>query len=83
MMRKLALIGATVIGAVVVSASAISVKWSAERTLSVSQDKALAAVGRPATPGSVALSTAGQSDGRFGVATRRSVPLPFPGGPKV
>ena len=54
MMRKLALIGATVIGAVVVSASPISVKWSAERTLSVSQDKALAVVGRPATPGSVA-----------------------------
>ena len=52
-MHKLALIGATVIGAVVLSASPISVKWSAE-TLSVSQDKALAEVGRPATPGSVA-----------------------------
>ena len=52
-MHKLALIGATVIGAVVLSASPISVKWSAE-TLSVSQDKAVAEVGRPATPGSVA-----------------------------
>ena len=54
MIGKLALIGATVVSAVVLSASPISVKWSAERTLSVSQDKALAVVGRPATPGSVA-----------------------------
>ena len=35
-MHKLALIGATVIGAVALSASPISVKWSAERNLSVS-----------------------------------------------
>ena len=54
MMRKLVLIGATVVGAVVLSASPVSVKWSAEKNLSVSQDKALAVVGRPATPGSVA-----------------------------
>jgi hypothetical protein len=53
-MRKLALIGATAMGAVVLSATPISVKWSAERNLSVSQDKAYAVVGRPATPGSVA-----------------------------
>jgi len=53
-MRKLALVGATVIGAVVLSASSVSVKWSAERNLSVSQDKAVAEVGRPGTPGSVA-----------------------------
>jgi len=52
--HKLALIGVTVIGAVVLSASPISVKWSAERNLSVSQDEALAKVGRPGTPGSVA-----------------------------
>jgi hypothetical protein len=52
-MRKLALIGATVIGAVVVSASPISVKW-ADSNLSVSQDRAVAEIGRPATPGSVA-----------------------------
>ena len=52
-MRKLALIGATVVGAVVLSASPISVKWSAE-SLSVSQDRAVAEIGRPATPGSVA-----------------------------
>jgi len=53
-MRKLALIGATVVGAVVLSASPISVEWSADRNLSVSQDKAAAEVGRPGTPGSVA-----------------------------
>jgi hypothetical protein len=54
MMRKLALIGATVVGAVLLSASPVSVKWSAERNLSVSQDKAVAEIGRPGTPGSVA-----------------------------
>ena len=53
-MRKLALIGATVVGAAVLSVSPISVKWSADRNLSVSQDKAAAEVGRPGTPGSVA-----------------------------
>jgi hypothetical protein len=53
-MRKLALIGATVVGAAALSAAPISVKWSAEKILSVSQDKAFAVVGRPATPGSVA-----------------------------
>ena len=53
-MKKLALIGATVMGAAILSASPISVKWSAERDLSVSQDKAVAEVGRPGTPGSVA-----------------------------
>ena len=53
-MRKLVLIGATVIGAVVLSASPIAVKWSADRNVSVSQDRAVAEVGRPGTPGSVA-----------------------------
>jgi hypothetical protein len=53
-MRKLVLVGATVVGAAILSASPISVKWSAENTVSVSQDKALAVVGRPGTPGSVA-----------------------------
>ena len=52
-MRKLVLIGATAIGAAILSASPISVRWSAE-SLSISQDKALARVGNPATPGSVA-----------------------------
>jgi hypothetical protein len=53
-MRKSTLIGATVMLAALLSASPLSVKWSAERNLSVSQDKAFAVVGRPGTPGSVA-----------------------------
>jgi len=53
-MRKLVLIGATAIGAAVLSASPISVDWSANKGLSVSPDKANAEVGRPLTPGSVA-----------------------------
>jgi hypothetical protein len=53
-MHKLTLICATVIGAAVLSASPVSIKWSPENTLSVSLDKAHAVVGRPATPGSVA-----------------------------
>jgi hypothetical protein len=54
-MRKLVLLGATAIAAAVLSASPISIDWSANKTLlSVSQDKATAEVGRPLTPGSVA-----------------------------
>ncbi len=52
-MRKIAMIGATVLGAVILSASPISVKLT-DGSLSLSQDKAAAEVGRPATPGSVA-----------------------------
>jgi len=53
-MRKSVIIGATIIGAAVLSASPISVKLSAEKNLSLSQDKAFAVIGRPLTPGSVA-----------------------------
>jgi hypothetical protein len=53
-MRKLALIGTTVITTAVLSTAPISIKWAADKNLSVSQDKAFAVVGRPATPGSVA-----------------------------
>jgi hypothetical protein len=53
-MHKLVLIGATAIGAAVFSASPISIDWAANKGLSVSQDKATAEIGRPATPGSVA-----------------------------
>jgi hypothetical protein len=58
-MRKLILIGATVIGATVLSASPFSVRWSVGRLspqhkLSVSFDTANAVIGRPLTPGSVA-----------------------------
>ena len=53
-MRKFVLIGATAIGAAVLSASPISVDWSASKGLFVSQHMARAEVGRPLTPGSVA-----------------------------
>jgi hypothetical protein len=54
-MRKFVLIGVTAIGAAVLSASPISIDWSANKILlSMSQDKANAEVGRPLTPGSVA-----------------------------
>jgi hypothetical protein len=53
-MHKFVLIGATAVGAAVLSASPISIDWSTNKSLSVSQDKASAEVGRPATPGSVA-----------------------------
>ena len=53
-MRNLVLISATVIGAIVLSASPFSVRWSAESNVSISPDQAFAEVGRPATPGSVA-----------------------------
>jgi hypothetical protein len=54
-MRKFVLIGATAIGAAVLSATPISIDWSASKILlSMSQDKANAEVGRPLTPGSVA-----------------------------
>jgi hypothetical protein len=52
-MRKSLLVGATVITAVVLSASPVSVKWSADN-LSISQDMARAAVGQPLSVGSVA-----------------------------
>ena len=54
-MRKLVLIGATVVATAVLSASPISVKWvTTEKNWSISQDEAFAVVGRPGTPGSVA-----------------------------
>jgi hypothetical protein len=53
-MRKLALIGASVLAAVVLSASPISIHWSAERSLSFAAEQAFAEVGRPGTPRSVA-----------------------------
>jgi hypothetical protein len=53
-MRKSLMVGAaTIVGAVVLSASPISMKWSVQG-LSVSQDKAHAAVGQPLSAGSVA-----------------------------
>jgi hypothetical protein len=53
-MRIATLSGATVIGGLLLATLPVSIEWSAEKTLSMSQDKAYAVVGRPATPGSVA-----------------------------
>jgi hypothetical protein len=52
-MRKLIAVGATIVIAAMVSASPVSVQWSA-KGLSLSQGEAFAVVGRPLTPGSVA-----------------------------
>jgi hypothetical protein len=48
-MRKLALLGATVVAAIVLPPLSFQLKWSAEKTPSVSQDKTFAIVRRPAT----------------------------------
>ena len=54
-MRKIVLLGAMVISAAFFSASPISVNWSAaQKTFTLFQDKAVAAVGKPLSAGSVA-----------------------------
>ena len=53
-MKKLTLLGAILLGAATFSVSPVSLSWSPDQGVSVSQDKAYAVVGRPATPGSVA-----------------------------
>jgi hypothetical protein len=54
-MRKIILLGTMVIGVAFLSASPISVNWSAaKKTFTVSEDKAVAAVGKPVSAGSVA-----------------------------
>jgi hypothetical protein len=54
MTKKIAMIGATLLGAAVLSAAPVSLHWAPAQTLSLSLDKAEARVGRPLTPGSVA-----------------------------
>jgi hypothetical protein len=53
-MRRLTLMGALLLGAVTLSITPVSLHWSAGTGVSVSQDKAQALVGHPATPRSVA-----------------------------
>ncbi len=53
-MKKISLIAATVIGAVVLGAVPISLHQNQEQGLSLSVDSANARIGRPLTPGSVA-----------------------------
>ena len=53
-MNKISVIGATLLGAVVLCAAPISLHQSQDKGLSLSVDKAQARIGRPLTPGSVA-----------------------------
>jgi hypothetical protein len=53
-MKKISVIGATLLGAAVLCAAPISLQLSQEKGLSLSVDKARAVIGRPLTPGSVA-----------------------------
>ena len=53
-MKKISVIGATLLGAAVLWAAPISLHQSQDRGLSLSVDKAQARIGRPLTPGSVA-----------------------------
>jgi hypothetical protein len=67
-MKKVMVVGA-ILAAAILSAAPVSLNWSADKGLSVSQDKANAIVGRPATPRSVA-GVARRTDRR---AIRRNV----------
>lgn len=53
-MKKLAIIGATLIGSAILCAVPVSLHFSQENVVSVAVDTANAIIGRPATPGSVA-----------------------------
>jgi hypothetical protein len=54
MTKKIAVIGATLLGAAMLWAAPVSLHWAPAQTLSLSLDKAEARVGRPLTPVSVA-----------------------------
>jgi len=53
-MKKLSVIGATLVGALVLCAAPISLHQSQDKGLTLSVDKARARIGHPLTPGSVA-----------------------------
>ena len=53
-MKKISVIGATLVAAAVLWAAPISLQPSQDKGLSLSVDKAQARIGRPLTPGSVA-----------------------------
>ncbi len=53
-MKKISMIGATLVGAAVLCAAPISLHQSQDKGLSLSVDKAQARIGRPLTPGSIA-----------------------------
>ena len=53
-MKKISVIGATLVAAAVLCAAPISLHLSQDKGLTLSVDKARALIGRPLTPGSVA-----------------------------
>ena len=53
-MKKISVIGATLVGALVLCAAPISLHQSQDKGLTLSVDKARARIGHPLTPGSVA-----------------------------
>src|SRR6516225_9542741 len=53
-MKKISVIGATLVAAAVLCAAPISLHQSQDKGLSLSVDKARAVIGRPLTPGSIA-----------------------------
>ena len=53
-MKKISVIGATLLGAAVLCAAPISLHLSQDKGMSLSVDKAQSRIGRPLTPGSVA-----------------------------
>src|SRR5262245_19239216 len=53
-MKKISVIGATLVAAAVLCAALISLHQSQDKGLSLSVDKAQARIGRPLTPGSIA-----------------------------
>src|SRR5689334_2477567 len=53
-MKRISVIGATLVAAVVLCAAPISLHQSQDKGLTLSVDKARARIGRPLTPGSVA-----------------------------
>ena len=53
-MKKLAVIGATLVGGAMLCAVPVSVNFSQEKVVSVKLDTAEAIIGRPATPRSAA-----------------------------
>jgi hypothetical protein len=54
-MRKITFTGAIIVGCAVLCASPVSINWSAtQKNFTLSQDNAVAAVGKPLSAGSVA-----------------------------
>ena len=66
-MKKISIIG-ILMGAAMVCAIPISLNWSPDKGLSVSENSAEARIGRPLTPGSIAASTGECTAAHIGAA---------------